>query len=1769
MAVKHWERWEWKPVGTGPYTLHVEFNSDDHGSDPSSATLVSCNSSVGGNLETAGNEDYFAIDLSGDGDFTVYTTGTTDTVGTLMDSSPAILTQDNNSGTGTNFLIQRNLVKGKYYVAVSHNDGVAGTGAYTLNVDCELTHSIWATAGFGGSISPEGTVFVQEGQDETFTITPDGSNTVYDVEVDGKSVGSVTTYTFTNVQKNHTIVAYFQLPPDICLDISDTPLDARFQAAPANLMFVLDDSGSMDWTFLTPDAEGQFYFEGRRYRYVFDDPGDNLYGNVLSKGKPRRAWKSQWSGYNRIYYNPNVTYDPWPTLSDAHGDFPRSHPWHASPTFNLSLSYQTVDTGAATDLTIVVDDEDPSPYFEKGPDVVQLIINDRDPQFSKTDSNGGSWRSSSNSDAYNDDYYYSRNVGDYTATWTPSFTSDGDYDVYARWADSSNRSKNVPYTITYSDGVGGTLTDTVTVDQTVNGGKWVKLGTYFFSAGAGDVSINYHVSSTSNDRICADSVRFVPTGAAWDWATHGDAYDNHYWWTPTNGDYWARWTPDLPVAGDWEVQVRWYGNNERSTGDKPEAVKYLITHAGGTTEYVPHPSQRKNSGVWVSLGTYTFNAGTGGNVTLTHTRTGATDTICADAVRFIPPIPLTIDIKRAHYYTWDDTNGDTVIDPGEVWLVVVDGSLKYYQFTDADGDDVVDTGELMPVTDLAAVPASVKTGRTYVEERQNFANWYSFYRRRELTATAAVSRVVAEMRGVNIGFYSINGLLKQPVLPVKVGVNDQTPTLLNTLYSMVLKSNSTPLRRGLRSVGRYFDADDGDSGGLGNSPYVTASEGGECQQSFAIVMTDGYWNGGSPSLGNRDGDNNTNWDGPPYGDNYGDTLADVAMYFYERDLSSSLDDIVPMNPQDQATHQHMVTYTVAFGLEGTLNPDDYDFVNTFPTWPRPDNDANATKIDDLWHAAKNGRGQYLSAKNPEDLIDQMLSIIHNIESRIGSSSSVAVNGDELYETIGSDIRMFQGTYSSDGWIGDVKAYTIDMVTGEVLINSPLWSSAEQLDLQNWDSGRQIATFDGVTGRPFRFDSLTDELKDLLDVNWTTDDTTARAILNYVRGDTSNEQQNGGTFRDRFQILGDIVHASPVHVNDILYSGANDGMLHAFDATTGNELFAYVPKLVFHNLKELKDPLYTHKYYVDLTPDTEDIYVPAGGAYADGQDNDSDGVTDEADEMKLKTILVGGLGKGGRGYYALDITGLDPSTVFTEATVASRVMWEYPNPRVMNVTEGSCAAVGSPVVVTTAVPHGLSAGDTVEITGVHDEADGTWNVTLVSSATQFEIDKVCDDASGTFYSGSSGTASEIEPEWADMGFSYSRPAIINSQAGYIVMFGNGYNSETGVAKLIILDLLTGEPVKVINTQAGGCNGLSSPVPIDVDFDDLVDYVYAGDLNGNLWKFDLTDASASNWDVAYKGAPYTGGVGTDPEPLFQARSPEGVPQPITSKPDVMDWCTTNGYMVTFGTGKWLGDFDYANTTSQTIYGIWDYGDDDDDSEYLGVFDRGATPQLSNQLDSVTLLEQTVLPCDPNISTCDGDFWVFNDNPLRVLTDNMASIVNPWGTTTEYNGGLDCGDGEGIIDCEPNSIGANPDPVKLAGWYFDLPLNGERSVSDALIREGRVIYVPYIPEDSPCGAGGDSVIMEMDACTGGQLIKPQFDINEDGVIDENDFINIGTADDPILVAPSGMKAEGKLQPPAILRVPNSPKERKYFSSTRGKIVTVDEKAVTLGITYWLEFE
>ena len=1309
-------------------------------------------------------------------------------------------------------------------------------------------------------------------------------------------------------QKRLSLIAFWiaALTPSLalalCVDISDVPMDTQLQAAPASIMFVIDDSGSMDWEFMTSEDSGIFH--GEYYNFDLGAGTDNAYSDsYIVEGNEKRLWKGRWSGYNKMYYNPAANYTPWPGRSDADTTAPRSNPINATPTLTLSDEYDSIETG--------------------------VIVDNADAGFTTS---AAGWAATTDSTDYGDDYLY----------------------------------------------------------------------------------------------------------------TSGNA----------DGSAWARWTVDIPAAGDYEVSGWWRNHTSRET-----AVTYDIFHNGVLTEDVPFVGVNHNVGNrWTSLGTYYFSGGGNEYIRLDATVAGSSK-YSADAMRFAPGGSSTVSIKNAHYYTYSESE-DTP------YLVVLDGSIKYYRFTE-NQDDVSGSGLVLNTTPPDDVRPKDDEGneRSYTQELQNFANWFSFYRRRELTAKAAIANVIDGLSGVKVGFYSIHDRLNQAVLPVKVtegGVTqDDTNTLLTLLYGLD-SASSTPLRTALKNVGYYFGQDDGYTGGIGVSPYENEADGGACQQAFAIVVTDGFWNGSlSTSTGNEDGDQ-----GAPYADAWTRTLADVAMRFYKNDQCSGLDDLVPTNFPDMATWQHMVTYGVSFGLIGTLDPDDFDLYNilpaqrVYPTWPDPTDTENLERIDDLWHASVNGRGMFLSASNPEELIESLQAIMQNVMARIGSGASISVNGEELHA--GSII--FQASYSTDNWTGDVKAYGLDTTTGAVIRDNHLWSADEQLENVPYDS-RIIATYNTATsaGIPFQYGQLSPAQQALLD----SDAAIAENILNYLRGDSTNEEQNGGSFRTRSSNLGDIVHSSPTFFHDVIYAGANDGMLHAFDADNGRELFAYIPGLVFDNLANLSSPTYSHRYYVDMTPYVE--------------------VTDSG------TLLVGGLGKGGKGYYCLNVT--NAKTMTSESELAANVKWEFP----------------------------------------------------------------------------SGGSSD-----PDMGYSFSEAYIVQSNSGeWVVIFGNGYASTNENAVLFVLRASDGALLKKIDTGMGSCNGLSTPIPVDVDQDGKMDYVYAGDLKGNLWKFDCTDSSATNWAVAY-GA----------EPLFQAKDSAGNSQPITTKPEVMFHCMPDmpGYMVITGTGKHLGIADFSDTQVQTIYGLWDYGDDADNEEYLGVFNH-ATGGLSNQPATVTLLEQTeVYYGSPSNS----------NNTLRLLSMNKPV----W---------LTMDDGE--QEANPSSSEANH-----AGWYFDFPLEKERVIRNFMIRDGKVIFISSIPKDSPCAAGGDSILHEMNACSGGGSVpmptsdtdgdgdidlddfgeddlvlvadpdddtkmvlmapgtpRPQFDINGDGLIDLNDMIRItvanpdGTGGDiDILVSPTGIMYPEMIYPPKIMRHPDDT-ETKYFSTAAGNIERLREQGETRGIYYW----
>ena len=874
---------------------------------------------------------------------------------------------------------------------------------------------------------------------------------------------------------------------------------------------------------------------------------------------------------------------------------------------------------------------------------------------------------------------------------------------------------------------------------------------------------------------------------------------------------------------------------------------------------------------------------------------------------------------------------------------------------------------------------------------------------------------------------------------------------MTTLYGMN-SSGGTPLRLALKRVGQYLDFDDGQTGNLGSSPYASEASGGACQQAFTILMTDGFWNGSSPSVGGQD-----SGAGAPYQDSFDDTLADVAMKYYTEDLVNGVSNQVPTNSCDSSVDQHMVTYTVSFGQTGTLTPPDADndgFIDdpcfleastTRPTWPNP-TAGDSQKIDDLWHAAVNGRGAFYPASNPQELIDSLTALFENIGARKASGASVSVNGDEL----SSDTVLYQSQYSTGTWTGDVVAYPLNPTTGAVRREASAikWKASEEIQNQNWDTGRLIVTYNGTDdGIPFRYSELTDAQKTALGSDLVADSAAelgAKDILDYIRGKTV------ANFRTRGSKLGDIVHSAPTLLNNTVFAGANDGMLHGFNATTGEERFGFIPNLVFSNLTALKATTFTHKFFVDQTPTVQ-------------QNVTGSGITGSI------SMLVGGLGKGRKGYYALNVTAadtIDPTGL--EATAADMVMWEYPKQ------------------------------------GVTDN---------------------------------------------DMGFSFSKAIIArsnNTTYPWIIVFGNGYNSTSSKAVLYIMNT-DGSIIKKIDTGVSGDNGMSTPALIDVNNDFKVDYVYAGDLKGNLWKFDLTNSDYTKWDVAFKS-------GATPKPLIQHAN-----HAITAKPDVMRHPEGEGYLVIFGTGKYLGESDRIDMALQNIFGIWDYGDDADNSEYLGAFDPTATPSLSNQANNVTLLQQTEI-----------DWQTVSDHNLRTLSNTAPN----WKTVP---------DNDPVPGQDRNPGSSDAGETVHAGWYFELihssqasPTNeGERVVKDVQIRDGKAIIISITPNTDACSGGGNSIVHEMDAATGGRLDEAQFDINDDGIVDENDLVTPTDPDgspglrdangDPIKIAPTGHQFTGILYPPVYLTMPDMEREMKLFSTSAGTTTTMFEKKEQKQMVYW----
>jgi type IV pilus assembly protein PilY1 len=400
-------------------------------------------------------------------------------------------------------------------------------------------------------------------------------------------------------------------------------------------------------------------------------------------------------------------------------------------------------------------------------------------------------------------------------------------------------------------------------------------------------------------------------------------------------------------------------------------------------------------------------------------------------------------------------------------------------------------------------------------------------------------------------------------------------------------------------------------------------------------------------------------------------------------------------------------------------------------------------IDELWHATINGRGMMMSTSSPEETRVGVVDIVNNVGAKGGAGAAVAVANPNV---LPGDNYSYASNYNSGPWSGDLNKYEINTSTGAVS-STALWTPSPQKQLAVRPPGdRIISTYKsesaGSAGVPFQWASLATAQKNLLTSTVSGVTAADSQVLDFLRGDRSREVDkfrsrgprpvtdvatgnyqivsgryvytNGVTPSD-IAVLGDIVHAEPVVVRgpnsnyidsgyasfksayatrqSVAYQGANDGMLHAFDLTTGAELWAYVPNLVFGNLRNLSDRVnFRHRYTVDGTPVVRDIDF----SFTNGNDLTSPPTAD------WRSILVSGLRKGGFGYYALDVT--NPA-YGSESALAAKVLWEFPNAQTDGTDPALRAKVGysfgKPLVVKT-----RAAGWVVLVTSGYNNGTGT-------------------------------------------------------------------------------------------------------------------------------------------------------------------------------------------------------------------------------------------------------------------------------------------------------------------------------------------------------------------------------------------------------------------------------------------------------------------------------
>lgn len=674
---------------------------------------------------------------------------------------------------------------------------------------------------------------------------------------------------------------------------------------------------------------------------------------------------------------------------------------------------------------------------------------------------------------------------------------------------------------------------------------------------------------------------------------------------------------------------------------------------------------------------------------------------------------------------------------------------------------------------------------------------------------------------------------------------------------------------------------------------------------------------------------------------------------------------------------------------------------------------------------------YFYATDPRMLEKSLQEAFRLVASTVGSSATVAANSTRL----DGETYVYQALFNSDDWSGDLSAYKVESDGSVNTSGTPKWKVSSLLAA----GARSIYTYDGATTPtlikllPTNLNSAPN-LKAALKLGSESTDVNAVNRYKWLLGQDPNGENVSG-LRSRTNLLGDIINSDPAFAGpgnlryrylpavygsasfldfanakrelqpdglkrvwrSLVLVGANDGMMHAFDSETGQEVFAYIPRGAYSKLAALSSLQYQHEYVVDGPITVGDIYV--GG--------DKDGVGGE-----WRTIAVGTLGAGGRGVYALDITDVLRS------------------------------ASGAPTVI-----FDVSAEDT------------------------------------------------SVPYRKNLGYVMSKPLIVPTKdSNWRVVFGNGPFSDQGTSALIAVDPAAPNNYTVIDTGASVSstakdNGLFG-IAILPDANGVATAAYGGDILGNMWKFDLSDTSASKWEIPYKS-------GSTKQPLVRVVGPTGLVQPITSTPTLgtnalkkvgSQKTGVNSTMVYFGTGKYYETIDPADKQIQSVYAI-----------------------------------------------ADIESMVFTNNASRLAKLHEKEITAET-ASGEYIKRTVSG------DVTPDTGEPQVDWNNKFGWFIDLKLKGgtakgERVLSKPLLVFDRLIFPTFTPSTEACDYGGVGWLMELTGVGDKYIGKTVLGVNGNITLDSvvlGDLIALSSGDN-LFIMGSGLGSKDSA-PPIITKIGNN---------------------------------